>query len=71
MIFFFSGSATIQAGEPECVFGNEANIMLSYHLITTNQQTQHIRFPRIVNSRKAQQKEKKHASQKTTSKKEN
>lgn len=55
-ILYYSGSAGfltggIPAGEPEVVLGDDANIMLSYHLITIKKQDQHSRFPQILKAR--------------------
>lgn len=54
MMIFYSGSAGHKGderNEPEHVLKDEANIMLSYWLITARQQEQHWRFPSILTAR--------------------
>ena len=57
MILFYSGSAgylagAISAGEPEDLWQEKANIMLSHYLIATESQDQGKRFKRIRKLRK-------------------
>ncbi len=60
MIIYYSGSCCTHVpsleqahpGEPETVLGDNANVMLSYFLITNQGVKQHQRWPKILNERK-------------------
>ncbi len=57
MIIYYSGSNahTVKGkvhDEPEQILKDRANIMLSYYLIRTDGQKQHLRFPKVVKARR-------------------
>lgn len=56
MILYYSGSLGDAKNEPEDILRDNANIMLSYWLISVRQQGQHIRFPKVLKARQKNRK---------------